>query len=133
MKKIFFAMLCIMFFFSGCTGKDSLNPGNIAETSNINTLRNGDFFSVTGVVDFSDDPSDIGQEYCLITGNEKIQYYYTDIYNNESKWASDVFYTKGNDTPLLKEYVGEKVTVSGVFDAECHGIPYITNISIVYN
>ena len=109
MKKMFFAMLCIMVFFSGCTGKDGLNPGNIAETSNINILRNGDFFLVTGDVDFSDDPSDIGQEYCLITGNEKIQYYYTDIYNKESKWASDVF------------------------NAECHGIPYITNISIVYN
>ena len=130
MKKILFAMLCIVLLFSGCTGKDSLNSGNIADTI---ILRKGDLFSVTGIVEYSDDPSDIGQEYCLITGNEKTEYFYTDIYGEESKWASDIFYTKGNDTALLKEYVGQKVTVSGVFDAECHGIPYITNITVVCN
>ncbi len=90
-------------------------------------------FSVTGIVDYSDEPSDIGQEYCFITGSETIEYYYTDIYDQESKWASNIFYTYGEDTALLKEYVGQEITVSGAFDAESHGIPYITNIMVHFN
>ena len=109
---------------SGCTQKGNTNSAQ-------DVLKIGDTFSVTGIVDYSDEPSDIGQEYCLITGNEKIEYYYIDIYDEQSKWSSDVFYTKGEDTALLKEYVGQKIGVSGVFDAESHGIPYITNITIL--
>ena len=132
MKKMLLVILCIIFLISGCTDS-SFNSENIVETPNTDILRKGDFFSITGVVDYSEDPSDVGQEYCLITGSEKITYYYTDIYDEESKWSSEVFYTQGKDTALLKEYVGKKVTVSGFFDAECHGIPYITNITAVYD
>lgn len=93
-------------------------------------LTAGDVFSVTGKVDYSDEPSDIGEEYCLIAGSEKIEYFYVDIYEETSQWSSDTFFTQGNDTDLLKEYVGQEITVSGVFATEVHGIPYITNITI---
>lgn len=119
MKKLIFALFCIVIALSGCT------KNNAPDFLNI-----GDRFSLTGIVDYSDEPSDIGQEYCFITGTEEIEYYYIDIYGEKSKWSSKVFYTKGNDTALLKDYVGQKLTVYGVFDAECHGIPYITNVTI---
>ncbi len=94
-------------------------------------LEKGERFTITGIVDYSDEPSDIGENYCSITGDAKIEYLYTDIYDEESKWSSNVFYTKENDTTLLKKYVGQQVTVSGIFDAECHGIPYITKIDVL--
>ena len=115
MKRIVFVIICISLLFSGCTG---------------GKMKNGDKFSVTGILEYSDEPSDIGQEYCFITGSEKLQYFYTDIYGKQSQFESNVFYTKGEDTALLKEYVGQKLTVSGTFDAECHGIPYITNVTV---
>ncbi len=93
-------------------------------------LTAGDVFSVTGKVDYSDEPSDIGQEYCFIVGSEKIEYLYIDIYGEESKWSSDTFFTQGNDTELLKEYIGQEITVSGTLATEVHGIPYITDITI---
>ena len=93
-------------------------------------LKAGDDFSVTGMVEYFDEPSDIGNEYCSVTGNVKIKYEYVDIYGEKSSWSSETFFTQGDDTVLLKDYVGKKVTVSGVFAAECHGIPYITNIEI---
>ena len=117
MKKLIFALVFIVIALSGCGRENSPE-----------ILKIGDEFSVTGIVEYSDQPSDIGQEYCFITGAEKIEYYYIDIYGDLSKWASNVFYTKDGDTYLLKDYVGKKVTVTGTFDAECHGIPYITKI-----
>lgn len=120
MKKILIAIICITLLFSGCVQTD--------ETAE--TLEKGDMFSVTGVVEYSDEPSDIGQEYCFITGQERIEYFYTDIYDEKSKYSSDVFYTRGNDTTFLKEYIGQEVTITGTFDAECHGIPYITDITV---
>ena len=64
------------------------------------------------------------------TGDEKVEYLYIDIYGEESKWSSNIFYTQGKDTSFLKEYVGQKVAVSGIFAAESHGIPYIKDIII---
>ena len=93
-------------------------------------LSAGDTFSVTGIVEYSDEPSDIGKEYCSVTGSDKLEYLFIDIYGEESTWSSDTFFTRGRDTELLKEYVGRKVTVSGFFDSESHGIPYITNITV---
>ena len=120
MKRILIAIVCVFVLFSGCAGNNTKQD----------ILKIGDSFSVTGIVEYSDEPSDIGQEYCFITGNKKIEYYYTDIYGEQSQFASNVFYTKGNDTALLKEYIGREVTLSGLFDAESHGIPYITNITV---
>ena len=122
MKRLILALICMIIALSGCTKNDAPE-----------FLKIGDKFSVTGVVDYSDEPSDIGLEYCFITGADETEYYYIDIYGEQSKWSSKVFYTKGNDTALLKEYVGKRLTVSGIFDAECHGIPYITNITISDN
>lgn len=93
-------------------------------------LTAGDVFSITGIVEYSDEPSDIGNEYCSVTGSVKKEYLYIDIYGQESKWSSDIFFTQGKDTVLLKDYVGQKVTVSGELAAESHGIPYITNITV---
>ena len=123
MKRMFFVLICITALFSGCT----------TNNANPDILKIGDSFSVTGTVDYSDEPSDIGQEYCFISGNEKFEYYYTDIYGEQSQFASDVFYTKDDDTALLKEYVGQRLTVSGTFEAESHGIPYITDIKVLQN
>ncbi len=95
-----------------------------------NVLTTGDVFSVTGTVAYFDEPSDIGNEYCSVTGNVKTEYLYTDIYGEESMWSSNTFFTQGDDTTLLKDYTGQQVTVSGVFATESHGIPYITEIVI---
>lgn len=111
-------------FLSGC-GQTDDTAENLSEA-----LKKGDIFFITGVVGYSDEPSDIGIEYCFITGNEKIEYFYTDIYNEESEYSSNTFYTRDKDTEALKDYIGQKVTVSGSFDAECHGIPYITDITV---
>lgn len=120
MKKLGLIIICILVLtlFISCGSHDKV-------------LKKGDVFTITGMVDYSDEPSDIGQNYCSITGALTIEYLYTDIYEEESKWSSNVFYTKGKDTILLKKYIGQQVTVSGVFDAESHGIPYITNIDIL--
>ncbi len=118
MKRVFVFLICIGLIFSGCAKKDA-------------HLKIGDKFKITGVVDYSDSPSDIGEEYCFMSCESEIEYYYIDIYGEESKWKSNTFYTKGADTAFLKEYVGETLTVFGTFDAECHGIPYITDIEIV--
>ena len=123
MKKLFVLLICLIIAFSGCAKNEAVS---------VDEMKIGDTFSVTGMVAYSDEPSDIGQEYCFITGDREIEYYYTDIYGEQSKWKSNVFYTKGEDTPLLKEYVGREVTVSGIFDAESHGIPYITQIEIIH-
>lgn len=123
MKRMFPILICLGMLVSGCAKNEN--------TASDSTLRIGDELTVTGVVDYSDEPSDIGIEYCFISSDTDIEYYYTDVYDEESKWHSNVFYTIGSDTELLKEYVGQKLTVSGIFDAESHGIPYITNIEIV--
>lgn len=124
MKKLLAVLICLTFIFSGCEQKNNDNP---------QILEIGDAFTLTGVIDYSDEPSDIGQEYCVVTITDKIEYYYKDIYGKQSKWESNTFFTKGNDTVLLKDYVGAEVTISGTFDAESHGIPYITNIEITEN
>ena len=94
-------------------------------------LTKGNAFSLTGVVEYSDSPSDIGNEYCSVMGDVRFDYNYYDIYGNLSKYSSRIFYTKRQpDTNLLKQYVGETVTVSGYFDSESHGVPYITGITI---
>ena len=133
MKSMLFVLVCICIFLSGCSVKNDAETKDLdtsAESSVIEVLKKGTPFSVKGVVGYSDEPSDIGTEYCYVTGNEKIEYYFTDIYNEQSKWASDVFYTQGDDTEILRSYVGQTVTVSGIFDAECHGVPYITNVTV---
>ncbi len=95
-----------------------------------NDLKIGDAFTITGEVGYSEQPSDIGETYCYITTEREINYYYTDIYGEESNWKTVVFFTKENDTDILKEYIGQTVTVSGTFDSEVHGIPYITNVDV---
>ncbi len=108
-------------------------PEDVEKTKELmvsQPLEVGDSFTISGMVDYSDEPSDIGKEYCFVAGDVEIEYYYTDIYDERSQWKSDIFYTKGADTGILKKYVGQEVTLSGIFDSECHGIPYITNISI---
>ncbi len=130
--KIFAALLCALLLLCGCsqgTEQNSQSP-KASVSQSVTILEKGDFFFITGVVNYSDEPSDIGQEYCFITTGEKVEYNYIDIYGETSKWSSDVFCTKGEDTTLMKDYVGKTVTISGVFDAESHGIPYITNIII---
>ena len=117
MKRLLAVLVGCMILLCSCSEK-------------VNVMKEGDSFSVTGVVDYSDEPSDIGQEYCYITTNEKIEYSYEDIYGETSVWSSEIFYTKGDDTDILKEYIGKSITVSGIFDAEVHGIPYITSISV---
>ena len=126
MKRFISILFCFIIFLCGCSQNNSTDTQPVVEEVKI--LEKGDSFSLTGTVDYSDSPSDIGQEYCLITVDEKIEYYYIDIYGETSKWSSNVFYTKGEDTAYLKDFVGKSVTISGVFDAESHGIPYITNI-----
>ncbi len=140
MKRLFVLLVCMLIVVSGCSKNEAVslekNDSQNKTTSKTvlkDLLKIGDTFSITGMVDYSDKPSDIGQEYCFVTGDKEIEYYYIDIYDKESKWQSNIFYTKGDDTTLLKDYVGRKITVSGVFDAECHGIPYITNIEILDN
>jgi len=94
-------------------------------------LGEGDLFEISGTVEFCDEPSDIGTEFCLIQGNTEIEYCYKDIYGEESLWKSDTFYTrKKEDTEYLRKFTGKKVTVSGTFKSEVHGVPYITDISI---
>lgn len=137
MKKILVVLICMAVILCGCGGNeivlenDALSNENTNNTVSADMLKKGDSFSLTGIVDYSNKPSDIGQEYCFITCDTKTDYYYTDIYNEMSSWSSDVFYTKGDDTVLLKEYVGQKISISGIFDAESHGIPYITNITVL--
>ncbi len=128
MKKLCIALFCVILLLSGCGQKKDDNV-DVNKTDKA-FLKAGDEFSVTGIIQYSDEPSDIGREYCFVTGDKKLDYTYIDIYNEESKWASEVFYTRGEDTEKLKKYVGEKLTVSGIFDAECHGIPYITNVTV---
>ncbi len=128
MKKICLILFCVIIFLSGCTQKKDVDIG--AGKTDKAFIKAGDEFLVTGTIDYSDEPSDIGREYCFITGDKSLDYTFIDVYNEESKWASNVFYTRGEDTELLKKYVGQKLTVSGVFDAECHGIPYITKVNI---
>lgn len=115
---IIFALLMVVTVLVSC-GK---NKNDI--------LKSGDMFTVTGKVEYSDEPSDIGQEYCSIKGSKKIEYLFVDIYGEEAKWSSETFFTRGTDTNLLKEYVGQEITVSGCFATEVHGIPYITNITV---
>jgi hypothetical protein len=99
--------------------------------SNGKVLKVGDKFTISGMVTYSEEPSDIGQRYCAVAGDVEFEYIYTDIYEEKSKWSSKEFFTKDDeDTDLLKKYEGKEVTVSGVFDAESHGVPYITNIEI---
>lgn len=138
MKKLFVVLGCVLLVFTGClkienTGTENIDLQNktTLETVSEDALKIGDEFLITGTVDYSDKPSDIGQEYCFVTGDKEIEYCYMDIYDKESKWQSNVFYTKGDDTALLKDYVGCEVTISGIFDAECHGIPYITQIEVL--
>lgn len=121
MKKVCIAILALLLILTimvSCSKKQT------------DVLSAGDAFSVTGMVEYFDQPSDIGKEYCSIAGSVKIEYLYIDIYGEESQWSSDTFFTQGNDTDLLKEYVGQQVTVSGFFASESHGIPYIKNITI---
>ena len=122
MKKIGFIALCVIMItlFVSC-GND--NSGKV--------LKNGDKFTVTGIVAYSEEPSDIGQRYCSVAGNVEFEYVYTDIYGEESKWTSKEFFTNNDeDTDLLKKYEGENVTITGLFDSEGHGVPYITNVEI---
>jgi len=122
MKKICDLLLCVMcviVFVCGCS-----------QESSSDVMKKGDKFSITGVVSYSNEPSDIGQEYCFVTTNDKIAYSYKDIYDEMSDWSSNVFYTRGDDTAVLRPYVGKNITVSGVFDAESHGIPYITKVTV---
>lgn len=122
MKKLGFTALCVIMItlFVSC-GNDS----------NGKVLKVGDKFTISGMVTYSEEPSDIGQRYCSVAGDVEFEYVYTDIYDEESKWSSKEFFTKDDeDTDLLKKYEGKEVTVSGVFDAESHGVPYITNIEI---
>ncbi len=121
MKKIGLIAICVLIiaFLVSC-GTDNSEK----------VLKKGDKITITGMVEYSEEPSDIGQKYCSVTGDKNIEYVYTDIYDEESKWSSNVFFTKEKDTDILKKYVGQKVTVSGVLDTESHGIPYITNIEI---
>lgn len=120
MKKLLAVLFCGLILLCGCSEAED----------NYGILNPGESFTVKGVVEYSDEPSDIGNEYCFVTNDKVIKYNYNDIYGEISTWSSDVFYTKGEDTELLKEYVGETVTVSGVFEAESHGVPYITDITI---
>lgn len=123
MKKFGFIALCVIMIalFVAC-GND--NNGKV--------LKKGDEFTVSGIVAYSEEPSDIGQRYCIVTGDVEFEYIYTDIFGEESKWASKEFFTnEDGDTNLLKKYEGEKVTVTGLFDSEGHGIPYITNIEVL--
>lgn len=137
LKTILVVLFCFLMLFSGCSqsenikeGKQEIQIANTSEPESVKILEKGDIFSLTGIVDYSNKPSDIGQEYCFIKGENEVEYNYKDIYGEISKWSSDVFYTKGQDTALLKAYVGKSITISGEFDAESHGIPYITNIDI---
>ena len=137
MKKIFAVLIGVAVILCGCWGNgivlenDFLSNENTNNSVSADMLKKGDSFSLTGVIDYSNEPSDIGQEYCFITSDTKIDYYYTDIYDEQSTWSSNVFYTKGDGTNLLKEYVGREISISGIFDAESHGIPYITNITVL--
>lgn len=128
MKRVCITLFCLIIILSGC-GQNTDNNVDVNKTDKA-FLKAGDEFYVTGIVQYSDEPSDIGREYCFVTGDKKLDYVYTDIYDEESKWSSEVFYTRSEDTEILKEYIGEKVTVSGTFDAECHGIPYITGVEV---
>ena len=137
MKKFFAVLVCVALMLCGCQKNEIVLKNNGLSSENAGSgvsadmLKKGDSFSLTGIVGYSNEPSDIGQEYCFITSDIKIDYYYTDIYDEQSTWSSDVFYTKGDDTDLLKEYAGQKISISGIFDAEVHGIPYITNITVL--
>ena len=62
MKKTYAFLICLMLVLSGCSQKNAPSPQN---------LEIGDTFTLTGVVSYSDEPSDIGQEYCSVTINEK--------------------------------------------------------------
>ncbi len=127
MKKlscVVILVLCIM-VLSSCRAVQKKNAEGFSEK-----LKAGDGFTVTGMVDFSDKPSDIGEQYCFVTVEEEIEYFYIDIYGEEAEWSSDTVYTRGDDTEILKQYIGKRVTVSGLFQAESHGIPYITNIEV---
>ena len=122
MKKIGFIALCVIMItlFVSC-GNDS--KGKV--------LKKGEEFTISGIVAYSEEPSDIGQRYCSVAGNVEFEYVYTDIYGEESKWTSKEFFTNNDeDTDLLKKYEGETITVTGLFDSEGHGVPYITNVEI---
>ena len=137
MKKILVVLICMAVILCGCGKTENIMENNSLPNENAGNsvseqlLEKGQNFLIEGIVGYSDEPSDIGQQYCFVTCDTKISYYYTDIYNEKSSWSSEVFYSKGNDTVLLKEYVGRKVKLSGIFDAESHGIPYITNITVL--
>ena len=131
MKKVLFVLFCVVIALSGCGTNVDNNDGVVTENPMEEIMKIGDGLTVTGLVEYSDEPSDIGEVYCFVTGAEKLKYRYIDIYGEESEWESDTFYTKGDDTALLKEYVGSVVTVSGTFDAESHGIPYITKVTVL--
>lgn len=124
MKKIvsLISVLSLALFISACN----------KPTATDNILNTGEKFEISGMVGYSDQPSDIGQEYCIIEGDVEFEYNYIDVYNEESELSGSTFYTKKDyDTQLLKEYIGQEVAVSGYFEVECHGIPYITDISII--
>ena len=121
MKKIGFIAICVLIITL------LVSCGNDISKK---VLKEGDRITVTGIVEYSEKPSDIGQRYCSVTGDVEFEYTYIDIYDKESKWSSNQFFAKGADTDLLKEYEGEKVTVTGVLETESHGILYITDIEI---
>ena len=138
MKKTvaFVVVLVLIFALASCGHKeiaeDTKEPVEITPaTGEVVVMSEGDPLTLTGVVDYSDEPSDIGREYCIVAGEEEHEYYFDAIDNEKSKWSSATFYTRDkDDTELLRAYVGKKVTVSGIFATECHGVPYITKVTV---
>lgn len=100
-------------------------------TEDSSILKDGDVITVTGTVSYSNEPSDIGSQYCAINDIEPIAYYYTDMEGEQCDLTSTIIFTAEQETELMKAYVGQEVTVSGKLATECHGIPYITECEVI--
>ncbi len=93
-------------------------------------LRIGQEITVSGAVQYSNEPSDIGEEYCFFDV-PSYSYIYEGIDYEQCANETDVIFTRGKATELLKDYIGQSVEIKGVFGSEMHGIPYIDNITVV--
>ena len=94
-------------------------------------LRDGDTLTVSGIVQYSDDPCDVGNEYCYLVNNETVPYYFTDIFGETAQVSDSTFFCVDSDLDILFPYTGRLVTITGTLRTECHGIAFLTNIKKV--
>lgn len=99
----------------------------------IEFIKNGDPVTVTGVVQYSDESNDIGYGYCFIDGLETLRYVFepSDAKDGTQQSSTETVFTRGDETSLMRRYVDLTVTLSGKFYADLHGIPYLTDITVV--